>query len=427
MSTARIQTNPTLIPAVMQLPPMHQKDFFLVDVGASGGIGQHWQVFQDHLRAVGFDPLVNEVKRLNDCNPNPKIKYEEAYVVCRRLEEKRLQDQGAPKLASKNNQSIFRSSSRAALLSSSENYVKEHYNSGQEIVFSGKRVQLDDFFSPDSYAQLDFLKVDTDGNDLAVLLGAEAIFKAGGVLGISVEVQFHGNLGDNSNVFANIDAYLRNRGFSLFDLYVYRYSRADLPSPFAWDIPAQTLEGQIMWGEALYFRDLCLPNYEEMWAFKPDEAQILKLACLFELFCLNDCAAKIINKYSPRVPAFSETDRLLDLLTPKWIGKTVTYKEYMSAFNANPKSFYRSAVSAALAAETAPSLEQPVIAPIPPEATSLPSVTQPESLPSLTVESKPPETPRDPTEFHSSGRPRSKPSSWSVRGIRQRLNSIFGS
>jgi hypothetical protein len=38
-------------------------EFFLIDVGASGGIDEFWRQFQPQFRAVGFDPLIREVER----------------------------------------------------------------------------------------------------------------------------------------------------------------------------------------------------------------------------------------------------------------------------------------------------------------------------------------------------------------------------
>ena len=54
---------------------------FVVDVGASGGIDSYWSEFRDQLRAVGIDPLVAEVKRLNARAPGC-VRYQAAWVTC---------------------------------------------------------------------------------------------------------------------------------------------------------------------------------------------------------------------------------------------------------------------------------------------------------------------------------------------------------
>ena len=41
--------------------------FTLLDVGCSGGIDQHWRVFEPRLRALGIDASEAECRRLATC------------------------------------------------------------------------------------------------------------------------------------------------------------------------------------------------------------------------------------------------------------------------------------------------------------------------------------------------------------------------
>ena len=84
-------------------------------------------------------------------------------------------------------------------------------------------------------------------------------------LGVFIEIQFHGEVPADANLFCNIDSLLRTRGFSLFDIEVYRYSRSVLPKGFAYDIPAQTIEGQVLYGDALFRATRVIPTTEKMW------------------------------------------------------------------------------------------------------------------------------------------------------------------
>ncbi len=54
--------------------------FHVLDVGASGGIDPFWRQFEPHLKAVGFDPLVSEVERLNRVETNPDVSYAAAWI-----------------------------------------------------------------------------------------------------------------------------------------------------------------------------------------------------------------------------------------------------------------------------------------------------------------------------------------------------------
>src|SRR5262249_41594091 len=204
-----------------------------------------------------------------------------------------------------------------------------------------KQEYLDDYFR--GQAPPDFLKIDTDGGDFLVLMGAERVLDDG-VLGIQLEAMFHGAVHEYANTFDNVDRYLRRRGFSLFELTPYRYSRADLPAPFVYDIPAQTTMGQVVWGEALYLRDLAHPSYDETFGYRSTPERVLKICCLHALFDLHDCAAELLFRH-PSLRDLADRRALLDALTPGLFGR-LSYEEYMSRFEADPTSFYPSRMRA---------------------------------------------------------------------------------
>jgi len=217
-------------------------------------------------------------------------------------------------------------------------YVQQVFNAGAPVVLTERRITLDEYVSVPEHSRLDFLKVDTDGHDIEVILGASNILDAGGVLGLRVEVQFHGSPHEHANTFSNIDRVLRGRGFSLFDLDVYRYSRADLPAPFVYDIPAQTTSGQISWGEALYLRDVSSPRYEDMWKYEVTTERVMKLAALFDLFDLPDCAAELLRNRADFLDP-STRESLLDLLVS---GEPGAHESLLARFDQDFTSFYPS-------------------------------------------------------------------------------------
>ena len=307
-------------------------DLFLVDVGASGGIDRAWLSLNPHLRAVGFDPLVKEVQRLNADNPYPKIQYVDGFVVAKDYERLLPPQFVADKLRSRDNSAFARSSSLRAEKLGNMDFQKEIFNSGQEMVFSEKRIELDEYFEGLDQNSIDFLKIDTDGSDYQVLTGARQILDSDAVLGVTIECQFHGVVHDEANLFCNIDRFLRARGFSLYDLAVHRYSRADMPQPFVYNIPAQTLGGQIQWGEALYFRDIANPDYARMWGHNYPIAKLIKLACLFELFFLPDCAVELILRNRSAFEAILPVERCLDLLTPPGHGHARRFADHDREF-----------------------------------------------------------------------------------------------
>ncbi|MBI3416684.1 MAG: FkbM family methyltransferase [Verrucomicrobia bacterium] len=304
------------------------EEFFLLDVGASGGIQPHWNVFQPYLKATGFDPLVTEVERLNRIETNPRVRYEDGFVGSG------MPTQPLDKIAARNNGSFQRTSAVRATGLMNLNYQQQVFNSGAEMVWSKKQLTVDGWLPESNRRAVDFIKIDTDGSDYPVLVGARQTLAAGGVLGLTVECPFLGPIDDEANLFGNIDRLLRNQGFTLFNLDVYRYSRADLPRPFLYDIPAQTTHGAVQWGEALYFQDLGDADFERMWPREFSPIKKLKLACLFEIFDLPDCAIELLKKFRSELAPLIDFDYCLDALTPELAGEKLSYQHYNKVFDA---------------------------------------------------------------------------------------------
>src|SRR6478672_8927045 len=81
MSTRQINPK-AILPARFARPsPYAIEELMLIDVGASGGIDGFWgECFGAKLKAVGFDPLIAEVDRLNKVRGYGGIRYEAALV-----------------------------------------------------------------------------------------------------------------------------------------------------------------------------------------------------------------------------------------------------------------------------------------------------------------------------------------------------------
>jgi FkbM family methyltransferase len=325
--TPRIIDDPQLTRHLVSRGAFRRNRVSVVDVGASGGIDSYWHEFQGQLTALAFDPLIAEVNRLN-AEAVPGVRYVAAWVTC----PSPVQPKEVP-----STQFFSRTSAVRAAEIASLDYAREYFNAGADIERATDRIVLDDYFEDSDDVNIDFIKVDTDGHDYEVLLGCDEILRSG-VLGLAVEAQFQGPLGQDASVFNNIDVLLRGRGFSLFDLEVYRYSRAALPARFVYDIPAHTTTGQVALGEAIYFRDLGDPSYEAAWGFEPTTLDVLKLACMFEIFGVPDCSVELILKYAERLGGPRERTKLLDILAAEQHGREITYADLMREFSDNARS-----------------------------------------------------------------------------------------
>lgn len=143
---------------------------------------------------------------------------------------------------------------------------------------------LDDFCQVEGVTEVDFLQIDVQGADLDVLKGASEVLKRS-VLAIEIEVEFS-HLYSEQPLFADVDIFLRNNGFTLFDLMSSRRNRINSP------IQSKVHPGQLLWGEGFYFRDLIdqstpsLPKTPE---------QIFKLACIADVLNFNDYALELLK------------------------------------------------------------------------------------------------------------------------------------
>lgn len=76
---------------------------------------------------------------------------------------------------------------------------------------------LDHVMSEERIDRIDYLKLDTQGNELDCLHGATTLFREKKIGIIKTEVEFF-ELYQNQKLFADVDAFLRSQGFILLDL-----------------------------------------------------------------------------------------------------------------------------------------------------------------------------------------------------------------
>jgi hypothetical protein len=128
----------------------------------------------------------------------------------------------------------------------------------------------------------------------------------------------------------------------LYALSANRYSRAALPAPFLYPALYQTVSGQPIWGDMIYLRDAASTDYRSVWGEDLSTTKLLKLACLYELFQLPDCAAELIVAHRDRVRPLADPATLLNLLTPRFRDRDRSHDEHLQLFEENVEAFFPS-------------------------------------------------------------------------------------
>lgn len=179
---------------------------------------------------VGVEADAEECRRLND-EARPRHRYIHA-VLGRGAETRTFR--------------ITRSPACASLLQPNHEFLSQFREiaGGFEVERETaiETMSLDACLAANDVARADFIELDVQGGELDVLMGAERTLD--GTLGIQVEVEF-APMYVGQPLFADIDGFLRARGFQLFDLSRYHVRRSS----------ATPTRGQLLWGHALYLRD----------------------------------------------------------------------------------------------------------------------------------------------------------------------------
>ena len=254
-----------------------QHPLVLVDVGARGGLKSNWARAQRHLRLLGFEPDEREYNRLVESS---RAEHSSNAFFNTALHNRR----GALRL------NVARDRGLSSIFEPNREFLDAFPDASRFDTVDVQQVEadaLDDQLRTREMADIDFLKVDTQGSELLVLQGASTAL-ASSVTGVEVEVEFSPIYKDQP-LFADVDTFLRGLGFLLFDLrpcYWKRSAGRSLGGP----------RGQVIWADALYLKSL--PALQAGLALLTPElrkSKVLRAISISLLYGYSDYALEILR------------------------------------------------------------------------------------------------------------------------------------
>lgn len=267
----------------------------LVDVGSMGGPEPEWRALLDSgaALAIGFEPDEREFEKLPQGGPvryHPYALYSES----RALELYIAREAGKTSLFEPNAELLARFPE------------PERYQTVRRVSLPAERVRtLDSVLAESGSPAPDMIKLDVQGAEKAILEGATRALES--VVALKLEVEFL-ELYKGQPLFADIDAWLRARGFELAELRRFYWKRKEGVGAAG--------RGQLAFGEALYLRSI--EGYRAAWASRPEparQAKTLKFAAICRLYGLHDWAAALTGERPESRLSCNRLSRLLARLS----------------------------------------------------------------------------------------------------------------
>jgi FkbM family methyltransferase len=214
---------------LQHISPEHP--YRMLDIGASGGLQDRWKSLRDVLKFVLVEP-----------NPDAAAELRKEYLDKALIIERLLGSQaGTAQLH------LTRDPACSSLFAPNTSLLSVWDNPARFDVLDTMSLQmsrLDDELQTAGSPGIDFIKIDTQGSELDILMGGNETLKQG-VCGLEIEVEFV-EMYKGQPLFRDVDSWLGDQGFELVDLNRHFWRRT-CGGKGSW-------RGQLVWADALYLR-----------------------------------------------------------------------------------------------------------------------------------------------------------------------------
>jgi FkbM family methyltransferase len=297
----------TFVPTLKKNGHLNQMHITLCCVGsrklglADDYASHGWQIFAPHLSIYGFDADSDACDIANAELASRQINWQENHVPL-----------ALGQVIGDSTLYVTRHPMCASLYPPNESFLSRFEGLSEvmnlDFTVEIETTTLDEFCTWKEIQEIDFLQVDVQGADLQVLKGAAQQVKQH-VMAIQIEVE-PSPLYINQPLFADIDHYLRQQEYTLFDVVFARRVRRKSP------IISEAHPGQILWGDAFYFYDLMRNDIPLNRSKSPE--RLLKLACIADVMNFSDYALEILEHLTLAYgdqPKYNVADAIVESLT----------------------------------------------------------------------------------------------------------------
>jgi FkbM family methyltransferase len=251
----------------------------VVDVGSRSGVHPVFREVASLVDAVGFEPDVEECERLNEAS-----RLTQGYRSLTFLPFGLGSADGEATLH------LCRARGTSSLYTVNRPFVDRFPDASRFDVQAERCIpirSLDGVVGDPAIGSpkwIDFVKVDTQGSELDILLGARKTLGSQ-VVAVEVEVEF-ARLYESQPVFRDVDAFMVECGFTLFKLRRQEWVKRCFETRPEWTA------GQLVFGDVLYLRDPL--SREARWNPQNSrQAEVLVLMAI--LYDLHDFAWEVVS------------------------------------------------------------------------------------------------------------------------------------